>query len=185
MDNVTEAASDARLLWIDLEMTGLVANRDKILEVAAIITDWEFKELAEFHSGVGQKENEVGSLLDANPFYVKMKDNKRALLELANSSPPSQIVEQQLMKFITEHCDMHRPVVLAGNSIHIDRQFISAAWPHLEQVLHYRMLDVTAWKLVFEAKYGIKHEKRETHRALEDVKESIAEMKNYISRINL
>lgn len=181
--NIQFVQSDQHLLWLDLEMTGLVPGQDVILEVAAIVTDWDFNETAHYESGVGQDVVRTSDLLDANHFYIKMKDNKKALLELTAQSVPSKVIENQLIEFVKKHCDTHRPVVLAGNSIHIDRQFIHAEWPSFEQLLHYRMLDVTAWKLVFESKFGSKHTKKESHRALEDVRESIAELKSYVEHI--
>lgn len=172
-----------RLLWVDLEMTGLDPSRDRILEVAAIVTDWDFNEIARFESGVGQDNDEIARLLDANPFYVKMKDNKRLLLEQSTNSPAEPVVESELVKFIRDNCDAARPVVLAGNSIHMDRQFIRHYWPLVDQLLHYRMLDVSAWKLVFEAKFATKVVKKETHRALGDIEESIEELKQYLRRV--
>ncbi|HET7630183.1 MAG TPA: exonuclease domain-containing protein, partial [Candidatus Saccharimonadales bacterium] len=142
-----------------------------------------FNEIARFESGVGQDNGEIAQLLEANPFYVKMKDNKRALLEQSASSPAEPVVESELVKFIRDNCDISRPVVLAGNSIHMDRQFIKSYWPLVDQLLHYRMLDVSAWKLVFEAKFGSKVVKNETHRALGDIEESIAELKTYLKRV--
>lgn len=180
---MTTPSSNERLLWVDLEMTGLNPQRDVILEVAAIVTDWDFNEIAVFESGVGQDVAVTTELLNSNPFYVKMKENKASLLELAEKSPPSSVVESKLVAFVKEHCETARPIVLAGNSIHMDRQFIRAQWPYLEQLLHYRMLDVTAWKLVFESKYGTKTEKKEAHRALGDIRESIDELKRYLSYI--
>jgi oligoribonuclease len=185
VDKVLADTSTQHILWIDLEMTGLEATKDVIVEVAAIATDWEFNEIASFESGVGQDLELTQKLLDANPFYSKMKDNKAAMLELAENSPPSKVIEGMLVKFVTEHCDTHWPVVMAGNSIHIDRQFIKHEWPFLDQLLHYRMLDVTSWKLVYEAKYGTKFEKKETHRALGDIRESISELKYYLEKVNV
>lgn len=173
-----------RILWVDLEMTGLDPQKDVILEVAAIVTDWEFNEIATFESGVGHDVVQVSELLDANPFYIKMKENKASLLALTTDSAPSKVVERQLIEFVKTHCESARPVILAGNSIHIDRQFIRAEWPTFDQSLHYRMLDVTAWKLVFENKFGLKHQKQEKHRALEDIRESIAELKVYMEHVD-
>lgn len=179
-----DVMKDERILWLDLEMTGLDPLRDRILEVAAIVTDWEFNEVARFDSGVGHDVELITGLLDKNPFYVKMKDNKQALIGLTAQSAPETVVERQFVDFINQHCDTTRPVVLCGNSIHMDRQFIRSYWPNVERLLHYRMLDVTAWKLVFESR-GHKYEKKEAHRALGDIEESIAELKSYMEKVSL
>jgi len=180
---MTESANTEHILWLDFEMTGLDATKDKIVEVAMIVTDWDFNEIASYHSGFGYGTTELGTLLDANPFYVKMKENKAALLELSASSPGIGVVEKEMVQFIREHCGVLKPVLLCGNSIHMDRQFIHTQLPLVEQLLHYRMLDVTAWKLVFEAKYGKQYVKQETHRALDDVRESIGELKYYLESV--
>ncbi len=70
--------------------------------------------------------------------------------------------------------------VLAGNSIHNDRQFIKQWWPELDLKLHYRMLDVSAWKVFMTARYGLQYEKKEAHRAYDDIQESIAELQYYL-----
>lgn len=176
--------SNERLLWLDFEMTGLDANKDKIIEVALIVTDWDFNEIASYHSGFHYDATELGVLLDANPFYVKMKENKTALLELSATSPAVGVVEKEMVTFIKQHCGVLKPVVLCGNSIHMDRQFVRAQLPLVEQLLHYRMLDVTSWKLVFEAKYAKQYTKQETHRALDDVRESIGELKYYLESVS-
>lgn len=180
---MTDSANTEHILWLDFEMTGLDAAKDKIIEVAMIVTDWEFKEIASYHSGIGYDAMELETLLNANPFYVKMKENKLALLALSADSPAVAVVEKEMTAFIREHCGSLKPVVLCGNSIHMDRQFIRMQLPLVEQLLHYRMLDVTAWKLVFEAKYGKKYVKQETHRALDDVRESIGELKYYLESV--
>lgn len=163
-------------------MTGLDPTRDRILEVAAIVTDGNLQEIARFETGIGHDTQEITALLDANPFYVKMKANKQALLAQSRTSPPESVVEGMLVEFVRQHCETSRPVVLAGNSIHMDRAFIRSYWPRLEQLLHYRMLDVTAWKIIFEAR-GVKYEKKEVHRALGDVEESISELKMYMEKV--
>lgn len=183
MNEVKPPLKQQPLLWVDLEMTGLDPLHDRILEVAAIVTDWNFTEIASFESGIGHDIKEISPLLDANPFYIKMKGNKRQLLEQATQSPPEKVVERMLVEFIHEYCDTHYPVILAGNSIHMDRQFIQIYWPTVERLLHYRMLDVTSWKLVFENKFGQKFEKAEEHRALGDIRESIDELKHYLESV--
>jgi len=180
---MTETTNTEHILWLDFEMTGLDADKDKIVEVAMIVTDWDFNEIAEFHSGFHYDAPGLERLLSANPFYVKMKENKVALLKLSSASPAVQVVEKEMVQFIREHCGSLKPVLLCGNSIHMDRQFVRAQLPLVEQLLHYRMLDVTAWKLVFEAKYGKQYVKQETHRALDDVRESIGELKYYLESV--
>jgi oligoribonuclease len=180
---MTNTLNSQHLLWLDFEMTGLDAAKDKIVEVAMIVTDWDFNEIAQYHSGFGYDSAELETLLSANPFYAKMKENKTELLALSAASPAAEVVEKEMVAFIREHCGALQPVVLCGNSIHMDRQFIRAQLPHVEQLLHYRMLDVTAWKLVFEAKYNKKYLKQETHRALDDVRESIGELKYYLESV--
>jgi len=74
-------------------------------------------------------------------------------------------------------------VLLAGNSVHIDRQFIKSNWPKFDVFLHYRMLDVSAWKVVFEGKYGKKFAKPDAHRALDDIRGSIIELQYYLAKL--
>lgn len=173
------------ILWLDLEMTGLDPSGDLIVEVAAIVTDWNFREIATFDSGVGQDPAVLKERFDRSPFYKKFPENRRKLTALSHESPPVTAVESQFVSFVEQHCDTHYPVLMAGNSIHMDRQFIRAQLPRLEQLLHYRMLDVSAWKVVFEGKFGKKFVKSENHRALSDVEESIAELKFYLSHLDM
>lgn len=169
-----------KILWLDLEMTGLDANRDRILEVAAIVTDWNFAELGSFESGVGHNVEEVRELLDSNPFFAAYPENKEVFLEAARKSPDQETVEAQLIALLDQHFAPDEPVLLGGNSIHTDRQFIRYWWPQLEKRLHYRMLDVSAWKVLMMAKFGLEFEKKESHRALDDIRESIAELNYYL-----
>lgn len=171
----------ADLLWLDMEMTGLEPTTDKPLEIALIATDWDFKEIATLDSGIGQPAEVITPLLDANPFYKKFPANKKALLKLCGHSPDIAVVERQVMDFVKAHFDTTRPVLLAGNSIHQDRRFIRAHMPFFEQQLHYRMLDVSAWKMVFEGKFQKEFKKSEAHRALDDIRESIEELKFYLT----
>ncbi len=174
----------ADMLWLDMETTGLRPETDRPLEVAVAATGWDLKPTAELSAGIAQPPQVIGPLLDANPFYKKFPQNKRALLELCSIAQPLDEVERQLLDFVQEHFDLSRPLYLAGNSIHLDRKFISRYFPRLERLLHYRMLDVSAWKVVFEGRYGLKYVKKETHRARDDVKESIAELRFYLSKVS-
>jgi oligoribonuclease len=174
-----------KLLWVDLEMTGLDPTKDRIVEVAAIITDWDFNELAQFESGVGQDKDEVTKLFAANPWAVARSENTNALIELSVQSPPETEVQDSLLKLINEHFSPDEPALLAGNSIHQDRRFIEQWWPKLDARLHYRMLDVSAWKVVMIGKYGLEFPKKESHRALDDIRESIEELKLYLTKVHI
>ncbi len=174
----------AKLLWIDLEMTGLDPVEDRILEVAAIATDWDFKEIARFEAvkKVGpalMKKRMVGE------FWEKYADVRQALTAQNETGKNGRTVENELLAFIDEHFDADERVLLAGNSIHQDRKFIENEWPRLNAKLHYRMLDVSAWKVVFDGKYGKKFAKPEAHRALEDIQGSIQELKYYLKKVKV
>ena len=173
---------EAKLLWVDLEMTGLDPVEDRILEVAAIATDWDFTEIARFEAvkKVGptlMKKRMVGE------FWEKYGLVRDALIKQNDTGVNGRTVENQLLAFIDEHFDSEERVLLAGNSIHQDRKFIEREWPRLDARLHYRMLDVSAWKVVFEGKYRKKFTKPEAHRALEDIKGSIEEIKYYLKNV--
>lgn len=87
-------------------------------------------------------------------------------------------VEQELLEFMDQN--FGQEIILAGNSIHQDRKFIDREWPEMAKRLHYRMLDVSAWKVYFEGAKGKKFTKREAHRALDDIQGSIEELKWYL-----
>jgi oligoribonuclease len=172
-----------KILWVDLEMTGLNPTKDRILEVAAIVTDWDFNEIDTFESGVGHDPAALKLLVDANPWYAEHPDNNDALLELSAHSQPEELVAAKFEEFINKHFKEDEPALLAGNSIHMDRQFIRQWWPTVEKRLHYRMLDVSAWKVVMIGKYGTEYEKLEKHRALDDIRESIEELEFYLTKV--
>lgn len=168
-----------KILWLDLEMTGLDPVTDKILEVAAVVTDWEFNQLDQLESGVGQDRQTIEALLAANPFAAARPAETKELIELSANAPSQNEIESKLIDLANKHFT-DGPALLAGNSIHMDRQFIRNYWPNLEAKLHYRMLDVSAWKVVMIGKYGVEFTKQETHRALDDIRESIAELRSYL-----
>lgn len=172
----------SKLLWLDMEMTGLRPDKDRIVEVAIIITDWDFQEMARFESGVGQDRTLLETLFSQNLWTMGRPKETRELIELSARSKPEKEVEAEVIALVDTFFAPDEPVLLAGNSIHQDRQFIRAWWPHLEKRLHYRMLDVSAWKVVMQGKYGIEYKKQEKHRALGDIQESIEELRSYLER---
>ena len=172
----------ATLLWMDLEMTGLDPVNDRILEVAVIATDWNFTEIARY-TAVKKVGSGLMTQRMVGEFWEKFP-NVRAQLQSQNESGKNgRTVENELLAFIDEHFVDDTPVLLAGNSIHQDRKFIDNEWPRLSARLHYRMLDVSAFKVVFEGKYRKKFAKPEAHRALDDIQGSIEELQYYLSKI--
>ena len=165
-------------------MTGLDPVRDEILEVAAIVTDWDFTEIATYQGVVRHDPAKLAKLLDRNAgFWNEHPASRRGLEEQNISGKPLAEVEYDLLVFCDEYFADESRILLVGNSIHQDRRFIDQWWPLLSKRLHYRMLDVSAWKVVFEGKYGKKFAKPEDHRALEDIRGSIMELKYYLKKV--
>jgi oligoribonuclease len=172
----------ASLLWMDLEMTGLDPTQDRILEVAVIATDWDFKEVARY-TAVKKVGPSLMKKRMTTQFWLDNASVRDALTAQNLDGKNGRAVENELLVFIDEHFDLDKKIILAGNSIHQDRKFIDNEWPRLSERLHYRMLDVSAWKLVFEGKYRKKFAKPEQHRALEDIKGSIEELQYYLAKV--
>lgn len=177
---------DSRILWVDLEMTGLSPVDDRILEVAAIVTNWNFEEVATYEAAVHVDDQLAQQQMfhgGAAEFWSSVPETRDALLEQNKAAQKSTAVEDALISFLDTHFTADDRVILAGNSIHMDRQFIDAHWPRLAARLHYRMLDVTSWKLVFEGRFRRKFAKREAHRALDDIRGSIEELIYYLEAV--
>lgn len=174
----------ATLLWIDLEMTGLSPVDDRILEVGAIATTWDFSEVATYEA-----VKKVGSNLMkkrmVGEFWEKYSHVRQALQTQNEQGKNGRTVENELLAFIDEHFAPDEKIILAGNSIHQDRKFIDNEWPRLAERLHYRMLDVSAFKVLFDGKYGKRFAKPEAHRAMEDIRGSIQELKYYTGKIKV
>ena len=174
----------AKILWVDLEMTGLDPVDDRILEVAAIATDWDFNEIAVYEA-VKQVGPNLMKKRMVGEFWDKYSDVRDALIAQNKDGKNGRTVENELLEFMQEHFDTSERIILAGNSIHQDRKFIANEWGRLDGRLHYRMLDVSAWKVVFEGKYKKRFAKPEEHRALGDIRGSIMELKYYLGKVRV
>lgn len=168
----------AKLLWIDLEMTGLDPTKDKILEVAAIATDMDLNEIAHFEAVTKVDEKLIKSRM-VGDFWEKNKESREALMAQNASGRPVSEVEKELISFIKKN--FGKTIYLSGNSIHQDRKFIENEMPELNKLLHYRMLDVSAWKIYFENALNKRFVKPDHHRALDDIQGSIEELKWYLT----
>lgn len=168
------------LFWIDLEMSGLDVEKEVIIEAAAIVTDFDFKILDQYHSVVKQDQKYIDQMDDWN----KKHHGESGLIEKIPLGKEALLVEKELCAMIDKNFPKDRPM-LAGNSISQDRLFIDKYFKTFATRLHYRILDVSSWKIVFNEKYNIKYQKKNTHRALEDIQESISELQFYLEKMKL
>lgn len=157
------------------------------MEVAAIATDWDFQEVATYEAVVKvgprlvEQRMQIGKdFWDANP------EARDALVKQnIEKGRSARTIENELLEFVNKNFEKSERILLAGNSIHQDRKFIDNEWPRLSEKLHYRMLDVSAWKVVFDGKYRKKFAKRGAHRALDDIRGSIEEIEYYLKKVNV
>lgn len=175
-------ADDLKLVWIDLEMTGLDPALDSILEIAVIVTDAELQPLGQYEAVIATSESQLALMND----YVRDMHTKNGLLQRVKAATVSlEEAQAQALALVRQHC-AEGEGVLAGNSIHQDRRFLYRYMPQLEAWLHYRQVDVSSFKVLARAwypevpKYG-KEDK--DHTALADIKESIAELRFYRQHI--
>jgi len=168
-----------KLVWLDMEMSGLDTNQCRILEVAVQITGENFAPLACYEAIVYQPPE----ILNAMDDWCRETHSKSGLTVAVAKGKPEKEVEKEILDLLNQHfTDQERPI-LCGNSIGQDRKFIDHYWPELAKRLHYRMLDVTSFKIVFSNLFKMDFHKTGSHRALDDIKESIAELKFYLSRV--
>lgn len=173
-----------RILWLDLEMSGLSISDDVIMEVAAIVTDWNLKEIATYHGIVKNRKTVLDKRFAlSHDFWDTNQLTRDSLLNQNKVGKKLLDIQDELLVFVNENFRDDKPVLLAGNSIHIDRGFIIKNWPKFDSKLHYRMLDVSAWKVVFAGKYRNKYSKLCNHRALDDIRGSILELQYYLTKI--
>jgi oligoribonuclease len=176
---IDKSAVPTKLLWMDLEMTGLDPRQDVLLEVAVEITDFEFKTLASYEAIIQQPHDVVVDRMQKNIWWKDYPANRDEFIAKTAGGKPREQVERELVELVEQHFSSE-PAVLAGNSIHNDRSFIKQHWPQLDLKLHYRMLDVSAWKVFMQGRYGVQFEKKEVHRAFDDIQASIAELQHYL-----
>lgn len=173
---IDKKAIPTKLLWVDLEMTGLDPDKHRIIEIAVEVTDFTFKTLASYEALIHQPES---VLADMNEWAAAQHAASGLTDRVRKLGRPEDEVKHELVGFIKAQFGEEH-AILAGNSIHNDRIFIKKWWPEVDSLLHYRMLDVSSLKILMQGKYGIQFEKNDTHRAFDDIQASIAELQYYI-----
>ncbi|OUZ12825.1 oligoribonuclease [Aeromicrobium sp. PE09-221] len=169
-----------RLVWIDCEMTGLSLEHDALIEVAALVTDYDLEVLGEGVDLVIKPPQEA--LEQMNEIVTQMHTASGLLTEL-DAGISLREAEERLLEYVREHVPEPRKAPLAGNSIGTDRGFIARDMHELEEHLHYRVVDVSSIKELarhwFPRAYFAAPEKGGNHRALADIRESIEELRYY------
>ena len=168
------------VVWIDCEMTGLDLTRDALVEVAALVTDFELNVLGD---GVDLVIRPPAEALETMPDVVREMHTASGLLEALDAGVTLAEAEQEVLAYVRQHVPEARKAPLAGNSIATDRGFVTRDMPELDGWLHYRMIDVSSIKELarrwYPRTYFAAPAKQGGHRALADIRESIEELRYY------
>jgi oligoribonuclease len=173
-----------RLVWIDCEMTGLDLGADALIEVAALVTDFELNVLG---AGIDVLVKPPVEAIEQMDDFVRTMHTTSGLLEELSGGLTLAEAEEQVLAYIRSHCpDGSRPP-LAGNTVATDRAFLARDMPTLESFLHYRIVDVSSIKELarrwYPRAYFAAPAKSGNHRALADIQESIEELRYYRAAI--
>ncbi len=169
-----------RLVWIDLEMTGLSTENDEIVEIAAIVTEADLTEIDEGVSFVVKPGDKA--LENMDDFVTNMHTVSGLITEIPDGLSLSD-AQEKVLAYIKEHMPEEGKGLLAGSSVYVDRGFLAKYMPKIDQYLHYRLIDVSSIKELsrrwYPKVYFNSPEKTGNHRALADIRESIAELRYY------
>lgn len=171
-------ASDRYLFWIDLEMTGLDETRDHIIEIASIVTDSDLNIVAE---GPVIAIHQPQAILDLMDDWNQNTHGQSGLIDRVKASAIDlEKAEQMTFEFLSQWV-IEKSSPLCGNSIGTDRRFLKKYMPLVDNYLHYRNVDVSSFKEMIKRWYpeGETYAKQNTHQALDDIRESIGELKFY------
>jgi oligoribonuclease len=173
-----------RLVWIDCEMTGLDYVSDALIEIAAVVTDFDLNVLGDGIDLVVKPPPEALAQMDD---YVRSMHEKSGLLDQLDSGITLADAEQQVLDYLRQHCPEGSRPPLAGNTVGTDRAFIARDMQSLDAFLHYRIVDVSSIKELarrwFPRAYFAAPTKAGHHRALVDIQESIEELRYYRAAI--
>ena len=178
---MTARADDDHLVWLDLEMTGLDIEQHTIVEIACIVTD---SNLTLLDSGIDIVIHQDADALAKMDDFVRKMHTKSALIPAISASDISlEVAEARTIEYVRSHVPTAGTAPLCGNSIGTDRRFLDRYMHNLDTYLHYRSVDVSSLKELCRRWYPEIYSKRpaksEQHRALDDIKESIEELRFY------
>lgn len=179
------ADTEPRLVWVDLEMTGLDPAEHTIVEIATIVTDSELDVVAEGPNLVVRPSDEA--LARMNPFVRDLHIKSGLSARIQTSTTTIAEAQAATLEFLKRHCESGRSP-LCGNSVWKDRAFLEKEMPEVIRFLHYRMIDVSTVKELVRRWYPAPLHaptKKEAHRALDDIRESIAELAWYRAQVFL
>lgn len=170
-----------RLVWIDLEMTGLDTERHVIVEIACLVTDSELELIDDGIDIVVHQDSDALAGMDA--FVRKMHTKSGLLPQIEASTVDLATAGVRVLDYIKGHVRNAGQAPLCGNSIGVDRRFLDRGLPEVDQYLHYRSIDVSSLKELcrrwYPEVYRGRPGKKEAHRALDDIRESVAELRYY------
>lgn len=168
------------LVWIDLEMSGLDYNKEVILEIATMITDNDLNIVATGPNLVIKQPDHILDRMD--PWCIQQHNRTGLTQRVRDSKITIHQAQTETLKFLSKYCTKGS-APLCGNTVWFDKIFLKKEMPQLVEFLHYRVVDVTAFKIMLSRWTGkdIMFQKNNNHRALDDIKESIAELKFYKS----
>jgi len=173
-------APNGRMVWIDLEMTGLDPQTDEIVEIAVIVTEADLTEIDEGLSIVIKPNDAPLAAMD--DVVVSMHTASGLIDEIPKGTTLSD-AESRVLEYVTSHIPEPRKAPLAGSSVYVDRMFLARYMPDLDTHMHYRLVDVSSIKELTKRWYPRAYfntpEKTGNHRALADIRESIAELRYY------
>jgi oligoribonuclease len=171
---------DERLVWIDMEMTGLDPEKERVIEIAVLVTEGDLTLVAEGPDLVIHQPDDVLEAMDE--WNTKHHGDSGLTERVRKSDIDVAAAEASVIEFLSQHCVPKR-AVLAGNSIHQDRRFIRRYMPKLDEFLHYRQVDVSSVKELarrwYPDAFAKAPKKAETHRAMDDIRESLQELAYY------
>mgnify|MGYP000619195043 CR=1 FL=1 len=164
------------MFWIDLEMTGLDVEKNRIIEVAVIVTNVHLEYVEKYQAVVRQPQAFLDQMDDWN---VGTHGESGLTREVPRGKHPRE-VEGDLENLMVKYFPNKR-VMLAGNSVGHDKLFLDAYMPKVAKLLHYRIIDISSMKAIFQSRYDVRFKRGENHRAMADIEESINELKLYLS----